>query len=191
MARARFRSGVHFAAPSPAAPLRCGLRDSSANPANSKDRGLGGQAEDRSLPDHPQAAAASAERARQKQVVIKTRQRGSTYVNYSFRVYARPCGLRSLWARGEPWRSSILNPREPLAARQYSSARAFGIWAAKKKGAYLCWLSHRGNGEVSTVPITVPTDLQWSQPHAHEPRFPSGLRHRHHARSYGGKFYAC
>ena len=68
---------------------------SSANPANSKDRGLGGQAEDRSLPDHPQAAATSAERARQKQVVIKTRQRGSTYVNYSFRVYARPRGLRN------------------------------------------------------------------------------------------------
>jgi hypothetical protein len=59
----------------------------------------------------------------------------------------------------------------------------------RKKGAYLCWLSHRGNGEVSTVPITVHTDLQWSQPHV--PRFPSGLRHRHHARSYGGKFYAC
>ena len=27
--------------------------------------------------------------------MIKTRQRGSTYVNYSFRVYARPRGLRN------------------------------------------------------------------------------------------------
>jgi hypothetical protein len=77
-----------------------------------------------------------------------------------------------------------------LLVSRYSSARAFA-GAAKKKGAYLCWLSHRGKGEVSTVRITVPTDPQWRQPHAHEPRFPSGLRHRHHARSYGGKFYAC